>query len=185
MRRILIVLMLLLSVLALAACGAKEEAVTEEGAAHAVKQDETAEEGLAWHDYSEGMALAGAEGKYVLVDFWTTWCKWCKVMDTDTYSDETVQARLAESFVAIKVNAESDEAQGAGDAPSGRALAGQYQVSSFPTTWFVDPQGQKIAPLPGFMPPEQFVVVLDFISTGAYQNGSFQEYQASLDKSEG
>jgi len=174
MRPTLIALLMLLTVFALAACGGKEEAATEETAV--ARHEEAPEEGLVWRNYTEG--------KYVLVDFWTTWCKWCKVMDTDTYSDESVQAKLAESFVAIKVNAESDDAQGEDGAPSGRALAGQYQVSSFPTTWFVDPEGQKIAPLPGFMPPEQFVVVLDFISTGAYKDGTFQEYQASLDKSE-
>ena len=128
------------------------------------------------------MALARAENKFALVDFWTAWCHWCKVMDKDTYSDPSVKRKLAESFVAIKVNAESDAAQGEG-APTGREIASQYQVSSYPTTWFLDAEGQKIAPLPGFMPPSDFGVVLDFIATGAYQTQKFQEYQA--DKIEG
>jgi thioredoxin-related protein len=141
--------------------------------------DQEIQGSIVWMNYAEGMEKAAAEGKYVLVDFWTSWCHWCKVMDKDTYGDETVQARLLESFVIIKVDAESKAAQGGIEALSGVDLARQFQVSSFPTTWFTDASGKKIAPLAGFSPPEQFLVVLDFIATGAYENQNFQEFQAS------
>jgi thioredoxin-related protein len=171
-------LLILLSALTLHACSADKDGAETEAEAEP-KQVEAAAEGFVWMNYAEGMAKAGAEGKYVLVDFWTSWCHWCKVMDKDTYGDEAVQARLLESFVIIKVDAESKTAQGGVEAPSGVELARQFQVSSYPTTWFTDATGKKIAPLPGFSPPEQFLVVLDFIATGAYENQNFQEFQAS------
>ncbi len=187
MRRISPLFLVLLPALFLYACEAEEKDTESELGANAesVEAVEVSEAGLVWMNYADGMEKAGVEGKYVLVDFWTSWCHWCKVMDKDTYGDEAVQALLMESFVIIKVDAESEATQGAVEAPSGVELAREFQVSSYPTTWFTDATGKKIAPLPGFSPPEQFLVVLDFIASGAYENQSFQEFQASRNKTEG
>lgn len=132
-----------------------------------------------WQDYQAGLSQAKQEGKYVVIDFWTTWCHWCKVMDKETYTDDEVIRRLDKDFVMVKVNAESGEAQGSDpDAPTGRELAREYGVNSYPTTWFIDSDGEKIAPLPGYVEPKQFILVLDFVSSGAYQSQTFQEFQS-------
>ncbi|MDP6418192.1 MAG: thioredoxin fold domain-containing protein [Candidatus Krumholzibacteria bacterium] len=141
------------------------------------KQGESVSGGIQWMDYESGVALAKSEGKPVLIDFWTSWCHWCKVLDEETYSQKIVQDRLAESFVAIKVNAESKDAQGEGEeASSGVELARQYNVKSYPTTWFLDSEGKPLAPVPGFQKADDFVIILDYVSTGAYRDTSFQDY---------
>ena len=157
-------------------CGKKDEAAkTDETAADSAVVE--THEGVEWFDYETGMAKAAEEGKYVVIDFWTSWCHWCKVLDEKTYSQEIVRQRLADSFVAIKVNAESPEPQGSGeDAAPGTQLARMYGVNSYPTTWFVDPSGQPISPLPGFLEAPQFARVLDYVSTGAYKTQDFQKY---------
>ncbi|MCB1162957.1 MAG: thioredoxin fold domain-containing protein [Candidatus Krumholzibacteriia bacterium] len=177
----------LIAILSLGAlsCGGKGESETETAAASApdsvLTATEIPAEGVVWMSFAEGQARAAAEGKPMVVDFWTTWCHWCKVMDKDTYSDATIQRRLAEGFIAVKVNAESPEVQGGEGAPTGVDLARSFQVNSYPTTWFVDSKGEKIAPLPGFVPPDRFALVLDYISSAAYKTQSFQEYQAGLE----
>ena len=106
-----------------------------------------------------------------------------KVLDEKTYSQESVQQRLAESFIAVKVDAESREGQGNGEgAPTGVELARNYGVNSYPTTWFVDPAGEPIAPLPGFVEAEQFSKILDYVSTGAYKDQKFEEYMAAREE---
>jgi len=175
------VLMIPLALALLVAGCAQEEGETAKTEAGSEAE---AHEGVAWMDYESGMAQAQAEGKYVLIDFWTDWCHWCKVLDERTYTQESVQTRLAESFVAVKVDAESREPQGkAGDAPTGVALARNYGVQSYPTTWFLDTQGEPIAPAPGFMEAEQLVIILDYVSTGAYKDQEFQAYMKA--RSEG
>ncbi len=58
----------------------------------------------------DGLELAKAENKPVLIDFWATWCKACLKMNKSTLKDETVKDRL-EGYVKIKYQAElPDEA---------------------------------------------------------------------------
>ena len=58
---------------------------------------------------AEGLELAKAEEKMVLVDVWATWCKNCLTMDKTTFKDPDVMARL-DDYVKIKYQAEDPEA---------------------------------------------------------------------------
>jgi len=48
-----------------------------------------------WLPFNEGMALAAKEKKHVVIDFYTTWCHWCKVMDRETFANPEVKRYLA------------------------------------------------------------------------------------------
>ncbi len=62
-------------------------------------------------------------------------------------------------------------------------LAAAYKVDGYPTIWFIDAKGQKIAPLPGYTPPEDFKPVLTYISGGSYSRGiTYPDYLKSIGK---
>ena len=83
-----------------------------------------------------------------MVDFYTDWCGWCKVLDQKTYTDARVIKTTGAGFVAVKVNAEKE----------GIALAKKYKVSGFPTILFLNPStGEVVSQVVGYAPPAPFV----------------------------
>ena len=104
-----------------------------------------------FHDLSvdEALERAAAEEKVVFVDFFTTWCAPCKEMDETTFKDSDVARWLAENTVALKIDAEANETNG--------ALARRYGVRSFPNYVFLSPDGDLMDRITGKRPPEQFI----------------------------
>ncbi|MEA1866427.1 MAG: thioredoxin family protein [Euryarchaeota archaeon] len=61
---------------------------------------------ITWYSYEEGMGIAGAQNKTVMIEVYAIWCEWCKEMDRVIYTDPDV-IDLADQFVCIKI-ADSD-----------------------------------------------------------------------------
>lgn len=148
---------------------------TDQQEVEALEEDEPLV--LTWLPYNEGLLKAEKESKYVLIYFYTNECGWCKKMDKETYSNEEVQKILSDKFVAIKINAKSEnKVVEKGKKISERELAIMYQVSGYPTTWFLESNHDWIAPLPGYAAAEQFIKVIKYIGEGWYESISFEEY---------
>ncbi|MBX3737924.1 MAG: thioredoxin family protein [Candidatus Didemnitutus sp.] len=89
---------------------------------------------------------AAAEHKIVFIDFYTTWCGPCKMLDESTWTDPTVVALLTEKTVALKIDAEKE-----------RALAKRYKVDSYPTLLLLKPDGTEIDRLVGYREAAKFI----------------------------
>lgn len=143
--------------------------------------EETKPLALDWLSYNEGLALAEKENKYILIDFYTDWCGYCKKMDKETYSKEEVIGILNENFIVVKVNAESNnKVIENGEEITERELAKLYQVTGYPTTWFLESNHGRLAPLPGYVTTEQFIPVLNYIGEGWHKSISFKEYMEKI-----
>ena len=128
---------LLIGLFALVACGASRNTTAGEA------------DGKRKHDYSAyavdfietdvlGAAIEQAEreGKLIFVDFYTTWCLPCKLMDEDVFTDRELGRYMNERFVSLKVNAEEG---------NGVNLASLYEVRAYPTLLFLDTRGRVVA----------------------------------------
>ena len=97
---------------------------------------EVARGSIAWHrDIRQAIETARGEDKIVVVDVYTDWCGWCKKMDKTIYADPAIVA-LSRREVFVKVNAE--------DGGQGQQFARQMRVRGYPTTIFLDGQGNVI-----------------------------------------
>lgn len=65
--------------------------------------------GLTWLSIDEASGLKNDAEKLYFVDVYTTWCKWCKVMDQKTFTDPEVIKLLDEQFHVVKFNAEQTD----------------------------------------------------------------------------
>ena len=123
-----------------------------------------------WLYYDKGLELAKKQNKHLIVDFYTTWCGWCKRMDKDTYTNSEVKKLLTDHYVAVKLNAESSKNLSIdGKNLTERQVAQDFKVSGYPTTCFLKPDGERIACLPGYAGPEQFANILSYIKDKAYE----------------
>lgn len=101
---------------------------------------------IAWR---RSLAAAQAEAKQghklLMVDFYTSWCGYCKKLDAETYTDATVIKQTGQ-VVTVKVDAEHE----------GRDLAHKYGVTGFPTILFLNETGGVEGFFDGFMPAPKF-----------------------------
>jgi len=131
-----------------------------------------------WRDWNQGLAEAEAQGKPVLVNVYTDWCGWCRRMDREVYARDDVKASLAKRFVTVKLNAEAnDAATYRGKDFTSRSLASGFRVTGYPTTIFLRANGEHIVNVPGYIPADRFLILLQYIGDGHLDRGvDFQEF---------
>lgn len=130
-----------------------------------------------WMAFDSAMTKAGNENRYVVVDFYTDWCKWCKVMDEKTYTDTLVIKALKERFVTAKINGESsDQITYLGKTMAQSDFTMAMKVSGFPSTLFMDSKGKVIGILPGYIEAPVYLKILYYVSTEAYKKMKLDDY---------
>lgn len=147
-----------------------------------LNSDQKTTENLKWHDFNEGIELAQKQKKYILVDFYTDWCGWCKKMDKDTYTNPAVVQILKKNFILIKVNAE-DAAKSAKYKQYNVTypeLSQGFGVTGFPATVFLNAQADYVTLVPGYLPADEMTTILKFIHTTAFEKMTYPDFKKSL-----
>jgi thioredoxin-related protein len=133
--------------------------------------------GVTWMKYDQAVELAKKQNKHLIVDFATTWCGWCKRMQATTYQDPKILETIAKDFVAAEVDGDSYNVIKLKDGDiTEKGLTLQFGVRGYPTTWFLESDGKKIAPVSGYLDAKQLQYILDFVRTNSNDKMSFQEY---------
>jgi thiol-disulfide isomerase/thioredoxin len=91
-------------------------------------------------------AAARTTHRIVLIDFYTTWCGPCKMLDRNTWSNARVRAWLGKNTVCLKLDAEKQT-----------ALASRYKIEAYPTVMLLTPDGTEIDRLVGYREPATFL----------------------------
>lgn len=130
--------------------------------------------------FDEAVKKAKSENKKVIVDVYTDWCGWCKKMDKNVYGNSDIKKIIEEDFIFVKLDAEgSGKNSYNGKSYTDSELAAHFQVSGYPTTVFLEPDGKIIEykydkftmnNLPGYYPSDDFKKVLEFIRDGKYKD---------------
>lgn|SRR6266850_4663846 len=138
-------------------------------------------EKLEWLAFDAATARAKDQKKHLIVDIYTTWCGWCRVMEQQTYGDSGVAAYLRENFVLAKVNGESSaKLRWLGKELTERQFARAVGVTGYPATYFLKPDAELLGGMGGFLRPPEFMIYARYVSTRWYERGKFNAYIDSL-----
>ena len=149
-------------------------------------------EKINWVSIEEAEKLAAKDGKKILVDVYTDWCGWCKVMDKNTYANQQIADYINANFHAVKLDAEQREDINVMDrsfkfVASGRRGYHEYAAAilngqmSYPSTVFLQADMRPLYVVPGYLKPDQMSPILSYTFEEVYKkNISFQDYQKSL-----
>ncbi|WP_051327153.1 thioredoxin family protein [Desulfatibacillum aliphaticivorans] len=114
--------------------------------------------------------------KLVYLHFYTDWCGYCKKMDASTFKDPKVVKYLNDNFLSVRLNPEKSDAA--------KKMASKFYVRGFPANGF---SNDGLAPLstnsglaisPGFMPPEQFMVMLEYLGSKSYDKITLKDFMS-------
>jgi len=144
---------------------------------------------IQWLTIEQAYAKTKTEPRKILIDVYTDWCGWCKVMDRETFKNKAVIDYVNKKYYAVKFNAEQKQpiklddakfefiAEGGGGIHQ-LALALTNNQPSFPTTVFLDEKFQMIQPLPGYLKAKEYHQVITFIGDGYYKKEAFEIYKS-------
>lgn len=123
---------------------------------------------LVWYTPTEGYAKAKKENKILVVDVYTDWCYWCKVMDKETYTKLDIILKMNQYFVAVKFNPEIESTHkiNGQELSSGALLSllnNGGRNSGYPTTFFWKEleDNTKASAYPGYREPTGFNDILN------------------------
>jgi thioredoxin-related protein len=132
---------------------------------------------ITWLGYDEGLAKAKAEDKHLFVNFTTSWCGFCKKMNRTTFVDGDVVSMMDSNFVAVMVDGDSKyQLDIEGYRISERDLTrGEFKVASYPTYFFLKPDGEKLGALRGYQVKDQLMKYLAFVAERQYDTTATKE----------
>jgi thioredoxin-related protein len=136
---------------------------------------------LDWLALDAAVDKAKSQNKHVIVNVYTTWCGYCRMMDKQTFGNEEVANHLRQNFVLAKVNGESSsKVHWQGQEMTEREFARAVGVTGFPATYFLKPNAEMLGGVSGYIKSPDFMIYANYVSTKWYEKGKIQAYVDSL-----
>jgi thioredoxin-related protein len=177
--RWLLPLILTLSLLVSGSSCAREESEGLQAKSTSSSSQQQEQLQVKWLSFNDGLAKARSEDKPIFVEFYADWCPYCKKFQRETIGNQKVAEMLAENFAYVRFNAEDSKTRVKFDGKSYShvELTQAFGINSYPTLVFLDSKSKPITMLSGFVPPDQFATVLDYIQQKCYQTQiSFNDF---------
>lgn len=120
-----------------------------------------------WVEYDRAFGMAKKENKLVMVYVHSPSCHYCDLMEFKVFDSRRVEDILNNKFVAVKLRKCSKE---------GIEIRKKYGFTGTPMFYFFKPDGTFVKSVFGAWEEKDFVKILEYFYTGAYNNMSMTEY---------
>ena len=120
---------------------------------------------IEWLTIEEAEEKVKSEPRKIFIDIVADWCKWCKVMEKETFSDPSVQQYVANKFYAVRLDYESEEViRFLGNTTTPKMLARSWGVQDLPTIVFWDDAIEDKSLSRGYQDADKFLRSLKFFA---------------------
>ena len=103
--------------------------------------------GINWNEnFQSAISESEKTNKPMFVYFEASWCPYCKQLESETFTNQDVQNKIAENYIPVKV-----------DGNSNPELCSRYNVFGFPTIVIIDSNGEKLDVIKGFHSPSELL----------------------------
>jgi thioredoxin-related protein len=145
------------------------------------------ETNIAWMDIEDLEAAMAKEPKPVLIDFYTSWCGWCKRMDKTTFIDSRLIAYLNDNYYCVKFNGEEKKTvrykgkdfkfvskgrRGYNELAAG-FLKGQM---SYPSLLVMDAQYGILQTFKGYRKADELLPIVKYLGEGLYNSVTWDDF---------
>lgn len=139
---------------------------------------------MQWQNVEQTSQQYQIEKKPIIIDLYTDWCHYCKVMDETIYANDSVSNYIAQHFYASKLNAE-DKKDLVWMGKKYKYVA-KYKVHElailltkgslvYPTTIIIPPTGEPLI-IGGAQPINEIESYLKYYGSGSYQTKTYAEF---------
>lgn len=122
--------------------------------------------------FEQALEAARTKKQFILIDFWTDWCGWCKKLDKDTYSDASVVKSL-EDVICLSIDAESE---------TGSVVAKRFKIEGYPAIFVLDSSGIAQDLIGGYLPADEFKKEVARVRSGKGTVGELADQVAKSPK---
>lgn len=153
-----------------------------------------------WLGFEEAMKKNAQTPKPIIIDMYTDWCGWCKKLDANTFSNKDIIAYVNEHFYAVKFNAETTDDIMYKDSLYKNNYSGKLDANgrplkrkshslaeillggrmSYPTIVYMVTEKDMIAPLAGYVSPEDIEPILLYFGAKIYNMNQYDAFKKGL-----
>jgi thioredoxin-related protein len=89
-------------------------------------------------------------------------------MEAESFAHPEIVQYLNDHFITIRTNVDKE-----------KKIASAYFVRTLPSSWFLEPDGSKITSIPGYVDPDTFLIILNYIASDSYKKMTLKEFANS------
>ncbi len=145
---------------------------------------------IKWYTIEQAMKLREKEPKPLLIDVYTDWCYWCKVMMNTTFTNPNIAGYINQNFYAVRFNAEGKDTVKFRDTTyysRGKTHDFAYKLLGrsimYPTVVYIDVDFNQIV-VPGALKTNEIEGILVFFteSVSRTKTVGIEDFRQDFDK---
>ena len=133
--------------------------------------------------YADAQKAAKAGGKPMYLHFTTTWCGWCRKIESDIYAKPEGKKALADFVTATLDCTVAKGEQASGEVKTNIDLMQKFGGSGYPFLVILTPEGDLLNSWAGYAPMPRFQTELQKALANYKEYKEFVVYAAKADKS--